>query len=333
MRLATTATRDGDHWIINGAKDCIANAPDRQADRGRGADRQGRGAVPGAARHAGPHGHRAARAALVSRLLRPAFAEGCPGAGRKSARASAARPTPAAPPRSPRRSISASAAPPTRPRWNTPGFACRAAAASSSIRRSAPSSPRSRSGSTSRAPPSGGRPGPRDHPGRLCRPQPARPAAHHHRQGVHRRDDLSRREGRRRMLRRHGRDARHAAAEIHPRRADLPAHRRRQRRRQAAHRRGAGRTTGARNRCSPRNRGTHHGLFTEQRAAQLADDGAQVRRGGDQADHARSRRGARRARHLRLGHRREGIASSASAPWRCRRNSAAKAPTTSPRRW
>ena len=27
MRLATTATRDGDHWIINGAKDCIANAP------------------------------------------------------------------------------------------------------------------------------------------------------------------------------------------------------------------------------------------------------------------------------------------------------------------
>ena len=80
---------------------------------------------------------------------------------------------------------------------------------------------------------------------RLCRPQPARPAAHHHRQGVHRRDDLSRREGRRRMLRRHGRDARHAAAEIHPRRADLPAHRRRQRRRQAAHRRGAGRTTAA----------------------------------------------------------------------------------------
>jgi alkylation response protein AidB-like acyl-CoA dehydrogenase len=27
MRLATTATRDSDHWIINGAKDCIANAP------------------------------------------------------------------------------------------------------------------------------------------------------------------------------------------------------------------------------------------------------------------------------------------------------------------
>ena len=52
--------------------------------------------------------------------------------------------------------------------------------------------------------------------------------------------DLSRRQGRRRMLRRHGRDARHAAAEIHPRRADLPAHRRRQRRRQAAHRRSAG---------------------------------------------------------------------------------------------
>src|SRR6185436_18112956 len=27
MRLATTATRDGDHWIINGAKDCVANGP------------------------------------------------------------------------------------------------------------------------------------------------------------------------------------------------------------------------------------------------------------------------------------------------------------------
>ncbi len=30
------------HWIINGAKDRVANAPHRQADRGRGADRQGR---------------------------------------------------------------------------------------------------------------------------------------------------------------------------------------------------------------------------------------------------------------------------------------------------
>lgn len=27
MRLATTATCEGDHWTINGAKDCIANAP------------------------------------------------------------------------------------------------------------------------------------------------------------------------------------------------------------------------------------------------------------------------------------------------------------------
>jgi alkylation response protein AidB-like acyl-CoA dehydrogenase len=27
MRLATTASRDGDHWIINGAKDAVANAP------------------------------------------------------------------------------------------------------------------------------------------------------------------------------------------------------------------------------------------------------------------------------------------------------------------
>ena len=40
--LATTATRDGDHWIINGAKDCHRQRADRQADRGRGADRQGR---------------------------------------------------------------------------------------------------------------------------------------------------------------------------------------------------------------------------------------------------------------------------------------------------
>ncbi len=39
------------------------------------------------------------------------------------------------------------------------------------------------------------------------------------------------------------------------------------------------------------------------------------------------------ARHLRLGHHREGLASSASAPWPCPRNTAAKAPTTSPRRW
>jgi alkylation response protein AidB-like acyl-CoA dehydrogenase len=27
LRLATTATRSGDHWVINGAKDCVANAP------------------------------------------------------------------------------------------------------------------------------------------------------------------------------------------------------------------------------------------------------------------------------------------------------------------
>jgi alkylation response protein AidB-like acyl-CoA dehydrogenase len=27
MRLTTTAARDGDHWIVNGAKDCVANAP------------------------------------------------------------------------------------------------------------------------------------------------------------------------------------------------------------------------------------------------------------------------------------------------------------------
>jgi butyryl-CoA dehydrogenase len=27
LRLATTAIRNGDHWIVNGAKDCVANAP------------------------------------------------------------------------------------------------------------------------------------------------------------------------------------------------------------------------------------------------------------------------------------------------------------------
>ena len=27
MRLTTTAVRDGNHWVINGAKDCVANAP------------------------------------------------------------------------------------------------------------------------------------------------------------------------------------------------------------------------------------------------------------------------------------------------------------------
>ena len=41
------------------------------------------------------------------------------------------------------------------------------------------------------------------------------------------RSDLPRRQGRRRVLRRHGRDARHAAAEIHHRRAHLPLLRRR----------------------------------------------------------------------------------------------------------
>ena len=52
--------------------------------------------------------------------------------------------------------------------------------------------------------------------------------------------DLRGRQGRGRVLRRHGRDARHAAAEIRARRPHLPAQRPRHRRRQAAHRRGAG---------------------------------------------------------------------------------------------
>ena len=74
----------------------------------------------------------------------------------------------------------------------------------------------------------------------------------------------------------------------------LPAHRRRQQRRQAAHRRGAG---GLPARRAAARRGIRkvnsHGLLTEQRAARLADDGAQIRRGGDQADLARARRDRR----------------------------------------
>jgi alkylation response protein AidB-like acyl-CoA dehydrogenase len=43
MQLATTATRDGAHWLINGTKDCVANAPiakliavEAQTDKGAG---------------------------------------------------------------------------------------------------------------------------------------------------------------------------------------------------------------------------------------------------------------------------------------------------------
>ena len=64
-------------------------------------------------------------------------------------------------------------------------------------------------------------------PGRAGRPQPVRPAAHHHRAGDRGRSDLSRHQGCRGVLRRHGRDARHAAAEIHHRRPHLPLLRRR----------------------------------------------------------------------------------------------------------
>ena len=53
----------------------------------------------------------------------------------------------------------------------------------------------------------------------IRRPQPRRPAAHQHRQGLRVGGDLPRRQGRGGMLRRHGRDARHAVAEIRARRA------------------------------------------------------------------------------------------------------------------
>ena len=58
-----------------------------------------------------------------------------------------------------KRSTSASAAPPMKPPWSTRSSACRAAARSPSIRRSAPSSPTSRSGSTWRAASCGAPPG------------------------------------------------------------------------------------------------------------------------------------------------------------------------------
>ena len=147
--------------------------------------------------------------------------------------------------------------------------------------------------------------------------------------------DLPGHQGRRRMLRRHGRDARHAAAEIHPRRAAsacTPA--------TATPTRGCAsprrwRTTGAARQPAARRRigDTDHGLFAQQRAALLADDGAQVR-ARRRSSRSRSRSTSvptRTARSTGTSSRR--ARSSASARWRCRRNTAAKAPITSPRRW
>ena len=73
------------------------------------------------------------------------------------------------------------------------------------------------------------------------RPQPARPAATDNCARVHVRGGDESGQGRSGNIRRHGRNARHAAAEIHPRRPRLPAFRRRQYRRQAAYRGRAGR--------------------------------------------------------------------------------------------
>ena len=50
-----------------------------------------------------------------------------------------------------------------------------------------------------------------------------------------------------------------------------------------------------------------HGLQSEQRTALLADGGAQIRRGGDPPDLARTRRHPDRGRDLRLGHHQEGL--------------------------
>jgi len=74
-----------------------------------------------------------------------------------------------------------------------------------------------------------------------CRPQSPRSAASGRRQGVYVGGDLSRGERRRRMLRRDGRDARHALAEIRSRRAHLPAFRTRQQRCEIENRRSFGR--------------------------------------------------------------------------------------------
>ena len=153
MRLATTAIRSGDHWIINGAKDCVANAPiakliavEAQTDKGAALFLVPR-ETPGLTITEQPeprwyHGS-----------CGQAVAQGLPGAGRKS-------------PGHERRRSTAGCAVPLAQALNLgigraayeaaleyAGFACRAAAASSSTRRSAPSSPTSRSGSTWRAPP------------------------------------------------------------------------------------------------------------------------------------------------------------------------------------
>ena len=327
MTLATKAVRDGDHWVLNGAKDAIANAPIAKLIAVEAQDRQGPGAVPGAARHAGPHRHRAARAALVSRLLRTAFAEGRPPAG-----GSPARPRRRRRPR-PRRPARPGAQPRHRPRRHEAALeyaqlrvqggrrivehqaigtklaecALRLDIVRNTIWRAAWAS---------------------DHPGAFAdRSLPDLPLT------------TMAKVFTAETIYRVAKDAAECFGAMGVMR-DMPLQKYIHDAMICLHTgdgnsddklRIAEALVGASphaRRCSLRNKGTHHGLFTQQRAAQLADDRAQVRQRGDQADHARPRRGARRARHLRLGHRREGQQARLPHAWRCRRNTAAKAPTT-----
>ena len=66
--VATTATRSGNEWIINGIKDGVSQRSCRQADRRRGTDRPGTGADPGAGRCAGAFRsrHSPARAGITA---------------------------------------------------------------------------------------------------------------------------------------------------------------------------------------------------------------------------------------------------------------------------
>ena len=169
--------RSGDDWIINGTKDCVANAPvakliavEAQTDKGPALFLVPRD-TPGLSVTAQPE------PALVSRLLRPDRAEGLPGAGRTICSASAAPPDPgrAAPSR-------AGAQPRHRPRRLRGRAGLRGASrAGRPPHRRAPGdrhqARRHRDPARHRAQRDLARRLGRRSSGRLRRPQPARPAA------------------------------------------------------------------------------------------------------------------------------------------------------------
>ncbi len=159
MRLATTAVRDGDHWIINGAKDCIANAPiakliavEAQTDKGAALFLIPRD-TPGL---------------TVTEQPEPRWYHGsCGQLSLKDVRVPAGNLLGISGPSNPGRAAPLAQAlnlgigrAAYEAALEYTGCACRAAAASSSTRQSARNWPRSPSASISPAPPSGGRPGP-----------------------------------------------------------------------------------------------------------------------------------------------------------------------------